>query len=203
MSEDQEQAVAVEADAGAKPPAEDTTGAPDDLDVLLSEYDKANGSDSEPEQKQESPKDTADKDDRLDRLLERKLAERDAVQQSKADLEKTVKALKGDDLAYLPDDLVEGYLETKSRKDQRLLNAWVDRRANPEKWNKILGSLRQELETLTGGKVDRDQTDSSDAVAAAVRGASTKAPSHDTPFDGKSLGSMSDAELSKLKRSIG
>lgn len=205
MSE-QEQAVATETDAGATPPADGASGAQDEtLDALLAEYDSTvEGEEPKPEPKtEEAGKEKSKPGFDVKSEIRSAIAEEEARRKSAAEFQDTIKNLKGDDLSHIPDDLVEGYLEAKARKDPRLLNAWATRHQSPEKWNRILGNLSKEFRSITGQNVDRDQTDTVDTVVAAVRGASTKTASTPQALGMNDVSSLSDSEFAKLKASMG
>ena len=201
MTIDDTQAVADDADAGAKePPAEDQ-GAQDegdDLGKLLTEFDEGVAP-QVPEQKADhKPADTAED---VDAKIEAAMARLRAQEQSASDFNAVVKAVKADDLAGLSDTLVRGWIEERARSDDRLIAAWNGRSKNPAAWNAVVNSLGKEFRKELGavGKVDDDQTQTIESVTAAVRGSSTKAPDYEKPPD---FGSMSDAEIAAMKMKL-
>lgn len=204
-TEETTQAVASEDNAGATPPAEADAGAQDDLETLLKEYDSVAEVKPEPEAKTDT-KEVAAKpaieEDQIVAAVNRALTTREAEEKVKVDLANSIKAIKGEDFAHLDDDFVEGFLEKKATKDPRILKAFVDRNKSPDQWNKIVARMGEDFRSMLGGGVDRDLTDSREAVTAAVRGASAKTSNDDAPLDNKTLSKMSNAELEQLKRSI-
>lgn len=103
-----------------------------------------------------------------------------------------VKVAKGD--ADIPDVIVSGYLREMAVKDPRIEKAFQERGQNPSAWNNALKALGKELRNTLGDKPDQEMTEDAEAVAAAVRSASTKTreTTDDVPDD---IGQYSDAQF--------
>lgn len=183
MPEDK-QAVAETDEAQAKPAAEEV-GAQDDLDALLSEFKAPD----EPK-----PEQTETKDSELLARLER--VEQDQIRR---DVDSAVNEIAADISEGTPadNDLADAWLNARARNDDRLLKAFQDRQRDPAKWAKIQGGLKREFQKKFADLPDRDTTEAKQAVEAAVRGASTKAPDED---EAPNFAHMSDGELNRWKR---
>ena len=92
----------------------------------------------------------------------------------KQDINETVKNIKGD--LDLDDEIVEAWLDAKARTDSRLQSAWMQRDNKPEQWKQVRAGLAKSLASKFSRQPDRALTEDREAVASAVRGASTKAP---------------------------
>lgn len=199
---DDEKTVVDPADTETRKEADDAQ-LDEDLDELLDEFP------------QETPKtepkvdDTPTSDD-TDQILrdvksfvdesrqERKDAvARDAEKQFKTDMAEAVKVVKGEDDE--DDDLVEGWINARARKDPRLKAAWAGRQESPGQFKRILRGLASDFSNRK--KVDRAETEDREAVAAAVRGAATKASEID---DTPKFGIMTDGEArSEIEKKYG
>lgn len=71
---------------------------------------------------------------------------------------------------------VEIYLGKLARDNPQLNQLYWGRADNPGAWKRAEKALRQEVAKRFGKKVDKNVTESRDAVASAVRSASTAAP---------------------------
>ena len=165
----------------------------EDLDSLLSEYNGSvsptNGENLQSGQQPDLLKTLKDVQTRLERT-EREAQEREY----RESMGEAVKSLQGEDLSYLPAEMLEGFLEIKARQDQRLRHAWNDRFANPQIFNRILKGYRNQLVELIGNRVDKNVTQDREAVTASVRGASTKG-SDKPKYSQKDLDGMTDREF--------
>lgn len=115
-------------------------------------------------------------------------------QKFKSDMQTTVKAVRGDiGSDVVEDDLVEAWLDTQARKDPRLQKAWLERDNNPQRFAKITVELGKQFAKKFSKMPDRSATEDREAVTAAVRGASTKAPAEAPP----NYASSSNADFRK------
>ena len=196
MSEDQvTQPVVDETPAQAQPGATVQDARPeDDLDKLLSEFSAADEARSKPV----TPEPDVKADDLNALAAEAKtvlttLNER----QFRTDMDATIKAVRGELAAdVFDDDVVEAWIETQAKRDKRLPTAWAGRHQNPKGFQKVVDGLSREFAKRYGKLPDKAATDDREAVAAAVRGASNKAPESKAP----DLASMSDAEFREHTR---
>lgn len=176
MSDDPTQSVVTDTNAAAKPAVagNDAPDQGDDLDKLLSQFDaeaKPAVPPPKPEQTQTDPalKALADR-------VEGKLSELNAVSY-RHDMDKTINEIRGDlDPDLVDDDLVESWLDAQARKDPRLARAWLERSNNPKAFDKVKAELGKSLARKFAKLPDRGATEDRAAVAAAVRGASTRTP---------------------------
>ena len=82
---------------------------------------------------------------------------------------------------------MEAWLDAQARSDPRLAAAWSQRHANPKQFQKVVTGLSQSFAKKYGKLPDKQATEDREAVTAAVRGASTRAPEGKAPdYSGKS-----------------
>ena len=181
------QSAAQTTEAPAQPVAEGTGAQTTaDLDSLLAEFTEKTAKPAPvPEPTPAAiPPDVAKRVE----LLERTVAERDFKDQLKPVLER----IRGDiPSEVLADDEIQDLVDGRARRDPRLQQAWLNRASNPQAWNKIEKALNQELSKKFSKLPDANATEDRDAVTAAVRGASSKAPEGKAP----NLSRMTDSEL--------
>lgn len=118
------------------------------------------------------------------------------VQQFKfqRDFGELVKDVRGDlDPDVFDDELIGAWVDAAARKDPRLQRAWLEREARPKQFRAIAGELGRSFKKKFDKLPDRNVTEDREAVTAAIRGASTKAP-EDTP---PNFSRMSNAEARK------
>lgn len=97
----------------------------------------------------------------------------------RADMKKVVNEVRGDlDPDLIDDEFVDSWVNGMARKNPKLAQAWMDRRANPEGFNRVLKGLNKQFTKKYGklSRVDAEATSAREAVAAAVKGTSGKAP---------------------------
>lgn len=96
------------------------------------------------------------------------------------------------------DRLKSAWIDQIAREKPGVSRAFLNRQNDPATWNKVLRGLKPEAlrDFPNAKKVDPEATADREAVAAAVRGASTKVAADPAPDFSK----MSDAELSKWKQ---
>ena len=194
MSEDQKTQAAVDE---TKVPAEQGTEATsaqdgDDLDVLLKQFDDSKSGSSEPakpEPKADAASETQAANDTI--LNEAKFIRQERI---KKDIAETIKDIRGDlSSDFFDDSFVEAWLDSKAMKDPRLAKMWDERNASPQKFAQLKAALGKEFAKKYGRIPDAAATEDREAVTAAVRGASTKAPEGKAPDYGR----MTDRELYK------
>lgn len=190
MSEDTTQPVVDEAQASAKPDATVDSARNDgtDLDSLLAQFEQQAPPKTEPvsppEQQQQPARSQVDPN--VSRLLSRF---------DREDLEKLVKEVRGD--LDFDDDLVEAWIDTQARKDNRLQRAWLERESNPKAFGQIAKELSKSFAKRTAKRPDPALTEDREAVVAAVRGASTnRAPESSPP----AFGGLSNVDFRKEVR---
>ncbi len=183
---EQLQAVVDEAKGAAQPaPEADSAREGSDIDALLAQFDQET---QKPEISPPEPK-PAKQDAEPDwaQALKQRLLQEDILKVTAevfADLD-------------VPDWIQASWLDKVAREKPALQRAFLNRYNEPSAWNKIVKSLKPEAqkEFAKARKVDQEATADKEAVAAAVRGASTKVAAEPAPDFSK----MSDAELQKWK----
>lgn len=200
MSEETQQAV-VDETIGAAQPAPEGTNARDgdDLDTILKEFEErpAPSTTAQPEK----PADTPTTND-VNAANETVLSEANFIreQRFKADMEATIKDVRGDLPADLyDDDFLQSWIDTQAKKDPRLATAWVNRNTDPKKFGQVKAALGREFAKRYGKIPDQVATEDRAAVTAAVRGASTPAPAGKAP----DYASMSPSDFEKEWDKVG
>ena len=193
---DPEQAV-VANDAGNDTPVESG----DALESLLSEYEEA----TQPTQAEQQQ--TNDSNELLDLLKKRE--ERDVENEAK-EAEKTVETdiasavesvqghLEGGPVK-LSNEAIDDMLNGLARRDPRFAKAFTDRHQNPQAWSRILKSAAKKISE--NNSIDPNLTEDREAVANAVKSAST-ATEADDQHTHQSLSKMSDTEFEIWKSSL-
>lgn len=179
--ETDKQAVAEKPDAQAKPAAEgaDAREQGDDLDTLLAKFDEKTepkvGAPPKPETKADKGNDPI-----LQRLTE--LEKRDAEREFQRDIQPVVQKVRGAVPVELYDDAdIKDWIDRQAKADPRLTRAWLNRREDPATFDKVIGGLGRKLADKFSKIPDKQATEDREAVTAAVRGASTKAPEGKAP----------------------
>lgn len=184
MSGDNTQPVVTDPKDSAQPVVNgaDARNDGDDLDALLAEFDQGTTK-SVTTSPAPKPATTTEVDPNISARLQHLEGvvtkyENDTF---KAQLSETVKEIRGDlDAEFFPDDLVEAWLDSRARKEPRLQQAWLQKEANPQQWGRIRSQLGREFKKKFEKMPDPSATEDRNAVVAAVRGSSNKAPA-DTP----------------------
>lgn len=196
MSEDTPtQPVVTDANAPAQPGAavESARNEGDDLDAALKEFDTVSPPAAAPK-----PEQTPGTESDLKVLAEQVkgfVSEANAIR-FRQDMDKTIADIRGDlDPDLVDNDLVEAWLDTQARKDKRLAQAWTNRNANPKQFDRVKAELGKALRAKFSKMPDRQATEDREAVTAAVRGASTRAP-ESKPLD---FAKLTDAEFQREK----
>jgi hypothetical protein len=178
------------ADPAALPAGGANTGAQEPtLEQLLDEYDRSVQRPSpqpEPPPQYQQPPDTPPVDwGRIQRYEQKQFM--DEVNQAADKIFGDVK---------LPQEAKIGWLDQKARQIPEAAAAFQARHNNPRQWAKWERYLVREVEAAFKSTVDPVATDDREAVAAAVRGASTKVTAEPPP----SFGNMSNSEFRKSVR---
>lgn len=214
MSEDQQQTVVENADAEATPGAEGADARIDDaLETLLSEYDSAGQSatpDAAPQTQAsevaasqsipEQQPGTVSEDSVLSQRLNNVETVLNANQvdefnrQVTTDMNKVIKGIRGDLDAELYDDgIVDGWVRKQAKENPKLDIAWSQRHADPKQFEKVVATLGRKFHKKFSSLPDKQATEDKEAVTAAVRGSSTKAPENKPT----NYSRLSDAEYRK------
>ncbi len=188
MSEDTKQPVVDETQASAKPDATVDSARNDgaDLDTLLAQYEAETKKPDpvSPPETQQQPPIQQQVDPNVARLVSRF---------DREDLQKLVKEVRGDNPDF-DDTIVEAFIDAMARRDNRLQRAWLEREANPKAFEQIARQLGKEFAKRTARKTDPQLTEDREAVAAAVRGASTQRAPESAP---PAYGGMSNVDFRK------
>jgi hypothetical protein len=155
-----------------------------DLDTLISQFEEGTKQTavSQPEPKQ--PAIDPATIERIKRVESRLLEE---------DINGAVKQVFGD--MKVSPRVAKGWLDQVARENPAIAKAFLNKANDPVTWNKFAKSLSKEAEKdFSVSKVDEEATADHAAVAAAVRGASTKVAAEPPP----DMSKMSDAELRKF-----
>lgn len=193
MATEDTKAVVDETKDQAKPDAAGTDARKaDDLDALLNEFDSTatKPAEAKPDTKADT---TAKGDDPVAQRLAA-LEEREADRQFQSDIKPAIDRVRGNvPTEVYDDDDVRDWMDREARKDPRLQQAWRDRHKDPAKFGKVLDGLSRKLAQKFAKAPDKNATEDREAVTAAVRGASTKAPEGKAP----KFGELSNSEFSK------
>jgi len=184
MEENTEQAVVEQTDDQATPETEEAGAqVEDELEKLLSEYDASETGASETEKPVDSGKATTVEDrlERIDQRLERN-ERRTEETNFRKDMDVAVKTVRGDLPGDLFDDtFMESWLDAQARQDPRIAQVWADRAQNPKRFDQVLTGLSRNFAKKFSNLPDAQATEDKEAVAAAVSGASKKAPEGKAP----------------------
>lgn len=99
----------------------------------------------------------------------------------------------------LSDEELTDLIDGRAKRDPRLQNAWNNRAANPKAWSGVQKALSAEIAKKFSKLPDPNATEDREAVTAAVRGASPKAPAEKAP----NYGAMTNAEFQAEKARLG
>lgn len=155
----------------------------DDLDRLLSEFDESGRARTPPAPAQPATT-TGAADTDLRALADEVRGLRTERQQEtfRKDMDTTIKDVRGNlDPEFFDDVFVESWMDAQARLDPRLASAWANRHANPKQFAKVKESLGRTFAKKYGSLPDKAATEDREAVTAAVRGASTRAPEGKAP----------------------
>lgn len=181
MTTENTQTVVEATPAPAEQGASDTSARTDDLDQLLAQYDQQRVQPDPQPTPEPPPQEPPISTDRI-RALEQRLFQ-DEVNEA-------VNNIVGD--MKIPRRAAIGWLDQYARENPKLAQAFLNKSQDPKTWKRVEKVLAEELrKEFSSLQVDPQATADREAVAAAVRGASTKAPAAPPP----KLGTMSDAKL--------
>lgn len=172
-------------------------GAQDGLEQALAEFDSGIQEDSSGETQSEQ------KTDPDLSTIAKKLEDwekREAQQSFRQDMDATVSAVRGGiDSSFMEDWEIESWVDGMARNDPRISTAWAQRHANPKKWQAVQKELGNKLQKKFADLPDRNATEDREAVAAAVRGQSTRTPDSEPEpdFKGKSNADFRDEVYKK------
>lgn len=163
-------------------PAVDARNNGDDLEALLKDFDAATPkpatANPTPEPGPELDlKSLASKVENIDGFMREQNA-----QSFKRDMKTTVDEVRGDlDPSIFDDKIVQAWIDVQAQEDDRLSQAWQNRHADPKKFNAVKAALGKKLANQFAKMPDARATEDRATVAAAVRGASTRAPEAKAP----------------------
>lgn len=189
----EQQAVATETDTSSETGKEAGGAQEPTVDELLAQFDQK----TEPDTK------TANLDKgRLEQVFDfvEQQSQREQQERTQKDIESAVKTVIGE--SDLDPDYVDAALWRKANKDTAFLNAFQQREKSPEQWSQVLRAMGREM-SAKQTKPDQNTTNDREAVAAAVRGASTTKSPDGKPITRQSLKKMDDNEFGKLIKSMG
>jgi hypothetical protein len=197
MSEANTQPVVEDVQTPAQPGAATDNARIDDLDAALKEFDTATTTSSPPEPKPAVAPAAADDVSKRVETLEKTLAE----ERFQKNIQPVLQKIRGDVPAEVfDDDELIAWMDARAKKDQRLQNAWVNRDRNPQAWDRVVEGLGRDFGKKFSPRVDERATADREAVTAAVRGASNRAPEGKAP----DYAGMSNAEFREAhKRDYG
>ena len=186
----------VETDTPAKQGAEDNSA--QDLDSLLNEYEAGA---AEPQKTTEVKANTDANTDVVNwARQEMQIREQERLNSAIND---SVNKLKDGLDVKIPDRALKGILYEKADSDPRFRSAWADRQNNPKGFERVLKALQKEIKDDFGEQTDKTVTDDREALASAVRGASTSTTKSETGDFNKSITEASDSDFQKQLREFG
>lgn len=205
MTTGNQQPVADNTKTGATPPV-DGVGAQnetDPLDTLLADYDnatqKTDTAITPPQPKGDGTPNPQNNPDFQQWQQDRQDIQTWRAERQMQALDQVVQDVMGDlDDPRFDKDWVKVWLVTQAQKDERLDRAFVERVKNPAKWNAVKAELGKKLHKMASKQPDQNATEDRNAVAQAVKGASTKAPAEPAP----DFSTMSAAEFEQAKRKL-
>lgn len=192
MTEETTQAVVDPTNAGAQPLATEGNAQGSDLESFLNEYEAGTKPQPKPVQQQQNT------DPNKEVLAEiQSFRQERAQERHKKDITEAIKTVKGD--VDIPDAFVRGWIDEKAESNKAIQEIWNNRESNPAALNRLLTSMKKEFAGLNKKTIDTEVTADRAAVAAAVRGASTRAPDSKPP----NLGKMNNHEYNAWLREQG
>lgn len=190
MTELATQTVDQEPQAVAEPTAPVTDARAEDLDTLLSQFEK----DTKPPQPNPLPEPPKVAVPQVDPQEFAQFKTEFARMQLEKELAPVRDRIRGDiPKEVFSDDELTDLLNGRAARDQRLRSAWENRSVSPNAWSKIEKALSAELSAKFKKLPDPQATEDVAAVTAAVRGASQRPPADKAP----NFASMSNGEYRK------
>jgi hypothetical protein len=192
VTDDIKQTVVDNADPAALPAADATTSAQEPtLEQLLDEYDRSvQRSSPQPEPTPQLQSQDQQQTPPIDYGQIHRFQQKQFMDEVKGAAAKIFGDLK------VPEKAKIGWLDQMAREIPEAAASWQNRHNNPRQWAKWERYLSRAVEAEFKSPVDPVATDDRDAVAAAVRGASTKVTAEPPP----SFGHMSNSEFRKSVR---
>jgi hypothetical protein len=179
-------------------PAESGAAQTDGLDELLKEFDQRREATEAPQVQATEPKPEQQIDVNALAVLEKRLNDQEA-RSARRELEQLfdrfTDGVQADNLD------AEAFLNAMALRDPRINQAYMNRGESPKRWNAVESELKKDFSKRFGKKVDRQVTDSRDAVTAAVRSASTAAPQRE--ITAETIASASKDEFDEMQRKLG
>lgn len=180
----------------AAPPAAEASSAQDNtssLEALLGEYDAAVTPPPAPAAAatQPPPPEWQQVKSEIDAFRAERAAERE-----RNDYANVIKEVKGD--LDVPDYVVRGWLSHTADQNPRASEIWNNRDRNPQAAKKLIASLKSDFQKENRKSVDPAATADTAAVAAALKGTSTKAPEEKAPDYGAMDNASFQKELAKF-----
>lgn len=168
------------------------------VDSLLSEFDTAVQQADEPSPTPEAP--NLDVDAKLNAVYE--FQQQQIEERTQADIQSAVGILQesSSHMKDMPPGVVRAYLDDMARNDSRVLQAFKQRNAQPDKWQTILKAAGKEFDKAMPTPKEQKVAEDMDALRAAVHTGDTVAePS--VPSD---MHKMSDGEFNQyLEKKFG
>jgi len=185
-----EQAVANETD-GSENQSTEESGAQDELDSLLSEYEQETSETGGQQQQEDSNENNQGyMSPDVQRILER---------ETQNDIKDASNAIKEESGLTLPDSVFKGVLHASVEGDPRAMRLWANRHNDQKGWNAYLSKVAKNLADEMKSLPDQGATSDREAVEAAVRNASTHQPSAQDEPD---VASMSDVDFAQYKMKL-
>jgi len=192
---EENQAVVTETDEQAKPASEESGAQEQNLNDVLAEFEAGT--------QQAEITDKADKaesvtDEQINKAVERAMENSRAKDKSRADIEESAKTILGATGAH--QHVAQDFLQGEAARDPRVATAFTQRYKNPDAWQKVLKGLAGKFSGSLGSPIDQSATDDRNAMAAAVKSATTKAP---TDAAQPNLEAMNNSEFNEFLRNQG
>ena len=199
MTEANTQAVVEDTNVEATPSTAADNAQGNDLASFLEDYEK----NASPQTPQPQPKQAADETSVVVELKSRleAIESKQVLEKNTKDFNDAVSQIKGD--LDVPEFVVKGWLLDHAGKNKAIDKIFDNRESNPQAFKQMLARMQKDFAATTskvlGKQVDANATEDRQAVAAAVKGATTRAPESRPP----DIGKMSDHEFREYQKSIG
>ncbi len=192
MTDETKQAVVENADPAATPAGAVDSAQEPTLEQLLDEYDRSVQRPSP--QPEPTPQYQADDQQQQTPPIDYGQIQRYQQKVFMDEVRETADKIFGD--LKVPEKAKIGWLDQMAREIPQAAAAWQTRHTNPRQWGKWQSYLSKAVASEFKPPVDEVATGDREAVAAAVRGASTKVTAEPAP----SFGHMSNSEFRKSVR---
>lgn len=175
--------------------ASETTGAQEEsLDDLLKEFESVE------ETTEQTETESEDRVAKLERELA-ELRESQQRQQVAGEIASIGAEIRGDLPAEVFDDeTMQAWLDARAAKDPRIQKAFINRSNAPTAWKNVVGALARDFQKRAAALPDKQVTEDVDAVAAAVRSASTRTTEESSDISYNDIRNLSDDEAEKRIR---